>query len=90
MKGIPEKLEKRFVGPFRLKNALDNRHISSHYLRIGRFIPCFISLYLKGGMLQVTRKKKKFQQTMTSSSRNHTTKLKRSYGGGRSKEAGRF
>ena len=90
MKGIPEKLKKRFVGPSKLKNGLDNRPINSHYLRIGRFIPCFISLYLKVGMLQVFRKKKKFQQMMTSSSKNHTTKSKRSYGGGRSREAGRF
>ena len=56
MKEIPGKLNKRFVGPFKINNGLDSRHIKFPYPKPGKFILCFTFPCLKSGILRVYRK----------------------------------
>ena len=61
MKGIPEKLKKRFIGPFNIEQRIGQQAYKLSLLENWKIHPVFHISLLKGGMLQVYRKKRKPQ-----------------------------
>lgn len=86
MKGIPEKLKKRFVGHFKVDQRIGKQAYELSLPDKWKMYPVFHISLLKNGILQVYKRKRETQKMMNLKLKSHTMKSRNSWDGERSKE----